>query len=62
MGGRFFYYSVHAFAQGRHHRVLTFGKALSVGELRSVMTDWKVPGFLLCLRLTVLLAGIPAFL
>ncbi len=42
-GGRHFYYSVHAFAQGGHHRVLNFGKAWSVEELRSVMTDWKVP-------------------
>ena len=42
-GGRHFYYSVHAFAQGGQHRVLNFGKAWSVEELRSVMTDWHVP-------------------
>ena len=42
-GGRHFYYSVHAFAQGGAHRVLNFGKAWSVEELRSVMTEWKVP-------------------
>lgn len=42
-GGRHFYYSIHAFAQGGHQRVLKFGKAWSVEELRSEMNEWKVP-------------------
>lgn len=42
-GGRHFYYSIHAFAQGGHHRVLHWGKAWSVEELRSEAVEWKVP-------------------
>jgi phage terminase large subunit GpA-like protein len=41
-GGRHFYWSVHSFAVGGAQRVIAFGKAWSVEELRSVMTDHKV--------------------
>jgi len=41
--GRHFYRSVHAFAQGGHHRVFAWDKAWSVEEVRSVTTTWKVP-------------------
>lgn len=41
-GGRHFYWSVHSFAQGGAQRVIAFGKAWSVEELRSVATDHKV--------------------
>lgn len=41
-GGRHFYYSIHAFAQGGAQRVLHFDKAWSIEELRSVMVDWNV--------------------
>jgi len=41
-GGRHFYWSVNAFAKGGAHRVIAFGKAWSVEELRAVMTEHKV--------------------
>lgn len=41
-GGRHFYWSVHAFAAGGAQRILGFGKAWSVEELRSIATDYKV--------------------
>lgn len=48
-GGRHFYYSIHAFAQGGHHRVLHWDRAWSVEELRSVMTDWRVDPSNVCI-------------
>jgi hypothetical protein len=41
-GGRHFYWSVHAFAAGGGHRVIAYGKAWSVEELRGVMVENKV--------------------
>jgi hypothetical protein len=41
-GGRHFYWSVHAFAQGGAQRVLAYGKAWSVEELRGMAVEWKV--------------------
>lgn len=42
-GGRHFYWSIRAFANGGASRLLSFGKAWSVEELRSTMTEWAVP-------------------
>jgi phage terminase large subunit GpA-like protein len=41
-GGRHFYWSVHAFAKGGAQRIVAFGKAWSIEELRSIATDHKV--------------------
>jgi len=41
-GGRHFYWSVHAFAKGGAQRVIAFGKAWSVEELRSIAIDNRV--------------------
>lgn len=43
-GGRHFYWSVHAFAQGGAQRVLAWGKAWSVEELKSIAENHKVDG------------------
>ncbi|EIQ01062.1 bacteriophage tail assembly protein [Opitutaceae bacterium TAV1] len=42
-GGRHFYWSVHAFAPGGAQRVLAWGKAWSVEELRSLAATYAVP-------------------
>lgn len=41
-GGRHFYWSVHAFARGGAQRVIAYGKAWSVEELRSIATTYSV--------------------
>lgn len=41
-GGRHFYWSVHAFAQGGAQRVISFGKAWSIEELRSIAEDHRI--------------------
>ena len=41
-GGRHFYWSVHAFARGGAQRVLAYGKAWSVEELRGLATTHQI--------------------
>ena len=41
-GGRHFYWSIHSFAQGGAHRVIAFGRAWSVDELRSAASEHRV--------------------
>lgn len=41
-GGRHFYYIIRAFARGGTSRLLAYGKAWSIEEIRATMVDWNV--------------------
>ena len=43
-GGRHFYYIIRAFAKGGDSRLLHFGIAWSIEELRAIQETWKVKG------------------
>ena len=48
-GGRHFYWSIHDFAQGGAQRVVAYGKAWSVEELRSLTTEHHVEATNVCI-------------